>query len=263
MPAPLCRGATAGVESTQGREVRELLGKKRKRKRKAGPFYEQVWFLSLCLLLIAGGVTWAMWPPSEAELYADAAALWNPADMPASQEARRPLQTLLERFPTGPHAVETQQRLDLLAMDLLERQATTKLRLGAEPDTAAERVFMRAMKTERDDRIAAIVQYQSLDQLFADDPAAKLYARLARQRAKKLEASIRFDERLPLVERALFEADQNFAVGRLAESRDIWNSLVALFGDTAELEPQVRYAQARLRGETPPPLEFSSLKKAP
>ena len=29
----------------------------------------------MCLLLVIGGVTWALWPASEAELYADAKAL--------------------------------------------------------------------------------------------------------------------------------------------------------------------------------------------
>ncbi len=52
--------------------IRKGAKRKKKKKRDKSPFYERTWFLSLCLAVLIAGVTWAVWPASESELFAQA-----------------------------------------------------------------------------------------------------------------------------------------------------------------------------------------------
>jgi serine/threonine-protein kinase len=83
-------------------DLKKALGKKKKKKKNQGPFYEQVWFLTLSLALLVGLVTWSVWPLSEEQLYARAKVLMESDDIDNWRTAREefidPLQT---RFPEG------------------------------------------------------------------------------------------------------------------------------------------------------------------
>ncbi|MCH8831089.1 MAG: serine/threonine protein kinase, partial [Planctomycetes bacterium] len=58
------------TSSKDKRELKRLLGRDRKKKkRKKVRFYEKVWFLTACLMLLIAGVTWAIWPLSDTEKF--------------------------------------------------------------------------------------------------------------------------------------------------------------------------------------------------
>jgi hypothetical protein len=61
------------------------------------------------------------------------------------------------------------------------------------------------------------------------------------------------EDRLALVDARLNDADQLEAEGQRMQARKIWSSIVALYGDNRELQPQVERAQALLSGDAAPP----------
>jgi eukaryotic-like serine/threonine-protein kinase len=105
-------GATMGGASTKTAAAGENpLKKKRKKKRDKSPFFEKAWFLGSCLLLLIGGVVWALQPPGEDALMAKAEALMASED-PAQwgpDAKNRYLPELLKRFPKAstPRALRT------------------------------------------------------------------------------------------------------------------------------------------------------------
>lgn len=247
-------GATTAAGTAEGKALKDLVGKPKKKRKKKVPLYERAWFLALCFLVVVGAITWAVWPKSEAELYAAAAPLMaseEPSDWITARDDY--LKPMLERFPDGKHAKEAKVWLDQIEMNSAERQAKVKLRLKKEPESAAERLFMDALRYESEDRIAAIGKYRSLVKVLGADPKAATYVKLAEKRSRELESQIGNDEQVVLVRTALRDAEKRYAGGRVGEARDIWNSVVDLFGEVAELEPYTRYAEARLAGEEPTP----------
>ena len=109
-------GATTASSTADGKALKELVGgkPKKKRKQKQVPFYERGWFLAGCLAALIGGVTWALWPASESELYAAAEPLMasdDPTDWATARDEY--LVPLVERFPDGKHTEQATTKLSL------------------------------------------------------------------------------------------------------------------------------------------------------
>jgi serine/threonine protein kinase/cbb3-type cytochrome oxidase subunit 3 len=240
-------GATSVSATKDGQAIKTLLGgkPKKKKKKKQTPFYERAWFLAACLVVLIGGIAWALWPPGEAELYAAAAALMESEEPADHVEARdRYLTPLVERFPDGPHVAEAQAWLEQIEMDTLERQVEKR----KEPRNEAERLFMDALAAEKEDRISAIGKYHSMMRVLATDQKAKLYVRLAQKRSQLLETQIGSGDQVRTVRQALRKADQLYASGRVGDARAVWNGVIASYVDVGELQPYVDYSLARLDG---------------
>lgn len=230
-------------------EVRKLVRKPKPKPRETAPFYQQAWFLVACLLLIAAVVAWSFWPASEAALYAKAERLMASDDPLNWQEARSEyLLPLAERFPDGPHTAKVQQWLDQIAMHEAERQVARNIQRGREPQSEAERLFAAARRYEQfGDRVTAMERYRSLVELLKDDAEARPFVNLARRQIAAIEQSPGEQaDRLAIVDRALADADDLYAKGRVVEARQKWNSIVTLYGANRELEPQVERARQRL-----------------
>jgi hypothetical protein len=233
--------------------VARLLGRKRRRKRPGVPWYERAWFLAACLALLVGVVTWLLWPKSEAVLFAKADLLMKsqePVDwIRARDQFLLPMQ---ERFPDGEHAVQVQAWLDQIELHITERQFMANTRLGREPKTEVERSFGGAYQYEQfGDRIEALSQYESLITLFRDDPEAKPWVNLARKRIALIKAGGDTEgDRVQVVERQLDRADELAKDGKMLEAREIWRSVISLYGGKRELEAQVRRAEERLDSPT-------------
>ncbi|MGC1274424.1 MAG: serine/threonine-protein kinase [Planctomycetaceae bacterium] len=244
-------GGTTASATAEGKALKNLVGgkTKKKRKQKQVPFYEKAWFLAGCLALVIGGITWALWPPSENELYAAAVPLMkseDPADWAEARDAY--LAPLVERFPEGKHVAQAQAWLEQIEMDVVERQAESRVKRDQEPRSEPERLFMDALRYENEDRIAAIGKYRSLIRVLRTDPKAKIYVNLAEKRSQLLESRIGSGDRVQLVQQALRNAEQRYSAGRVGEARDVWNGVIDLYGDVAELDPFIRYAEGRLAG---------------
>ncbi|MBI3467129.1 MAG: serine/threonine protein kinase [Planctomycetes bacterium] len=201
--------AFAGVQETA--QVTKLVAAKKKRKPvESGPIYERAWFLAVCLLLLIGFMTWALWPKSEAELFARAVVLMETDDPVKWNEARDAyLLPLLEKFPQGQFAAKVQDYLDRIEMAEAERRFQVNTRLGKEPRTEAERLFAEAWRYEQfGDRILALEKYQALSTLLKDDRESRPWVHLARRQISRIEESGSKTDSVQLVDETLAKADQ-------------------------------------------------------
>ncbi|MEM9701135.1 MAG: serine/threonine-protein kinase, partial [Planctomycetota bacterium] len=265
-------GATAADVRTQRDAARKALGRKKKKKRKpAVAVYERAWFLALVLVLMAGGVAWAVWPAGEAELYENAAALMESEDVNDWRTARENyIDPLRERFPDTEYGPQLQAWIDRIEVDILRRQLRTQAAsVFAKPRNELERQYQEVERlADFGDYWGAADQVKVLQDLLKDNAwaereeigadNARYYGLLLDQRADELEAELRDDTlgRQGFVADSLRAAERAYAAGRVGEAREKWNGVVDLYEATPELAPQVAWARARLAGESPPPPPF-------
>ncbi|HET6880971.1 MAG TPA: hypothetical protein VFI31_12490, partial [Pirellulales bacterium] len=243
-----------GQEKTEVKEVRELLGKK-KRKKKRGPFYEQAWFLAACLAAVIGLAAWIFWPLNEQQLYERAEPLMAGNDELAWKRARESyLEPMLKRFPQGQHTAWAKDQIDRIEMAKAEQRLKMHERRGFKPETEGESLYASAKRYEDEfnDRLTAYDKYKSIPDIVSAEGKDRPYVLLATKRAKELmDQAGSKDARRALIQSRLDDADQLEKDGKRMEARKIWNSVVTLYADNRELEPLVARAQKRLAGEEP------------
>lgn len=240
--------ALALAQVSDPEELKKILGKKRKKKKKAGPIWERGWFLSACLLLLIGAVVWSLLPPSEEKLFARATPLMQSDDPVKWQEAYdRYLKSLLERFPQGKHADEARTFHDKLEMHRTERGIETRLRLGADPKNEAERLYLQARELERfGDNFTAKEQYRALIELLKDREDDRSYRNLAKRQLAGLEAAGTADnvDRKQIVRNALTKAREQYLAGKKNAAKEIWRSVIKLYESNEEFADEVAEARA-------------------
>lgn len=240
-----------GQEKGEVKQVRELLGKKKKRKRKKVPVYERVWFLAACLLLVVSAAVWALWPLNERQLFERAVPLMAGDNEQKWKEARdRYLEPLLARYPQGEYAAAAQDYIDRIEMS----KAETRLKLHAKRgkyETEAERLYADAQHYEEfGDALTAYEKYKSIPEVVSAEGKDRPFVLLAEKRAKELvNQSGPSNTRLALIQARLDDADQLDKEGNRMEARKIWSSIVTLYHGNRELEPLVERAQQGLAGE--------------
>lgn len=246
-----------GQNKGEAKEVRELLGKKKKRKKKRGPFYERAWFLAACLALVVGAAAWAFWPLNEEQLYQHAEPLMAGNDDNEWKRAREKyLEPLLERFPQGQHAAWAREQTDKIEMAKAEGRLRVHERRGFKPDSEGERLYANAKRYEDEfnDRLTAYEKYKSIAEILSPEGKDRPFVLLAKKRSNELmNRSGSADERLAIIQRRLDDAEALEADGKRMEARKIWTSIVTLYGDNRELEPLIERAQKRLAGDEPEP----------
>ncbi len=265
-------GSTAADARTQRDVARKLLGRKKKRRKgRAVPVYERAWFLAAILLVMAAGVTWAAWPPGEEELYTNAAALMASEDVYAWQAAREDyIAPLLDRFPDSEHAPEAQGWVDRIEVNILRRQLQTKASsVFRAPENELERRYLEVDRlVDFGDLWAASEQVDVLRELLKDNAylereeiaptRARYYGLLLDQRAVELDADLRevAVDRRAFVADTLRAAEVAQAAGNVADARDKWEGVREFYTGVPELAPHVKFAKARLDGDTSPPPAF-------
>lgn len=247
--------ATMSVGAGGTTTVKDAAAKKKKKKKKDNaPFYEQVWFLATCLVLIAGVVAWSLMPASEAKLFASAEALMRTNDVYKMREAREKyLIPLLSRFPKGTHAVQAQEYLDVVDMQRIEDQARNR---KGKPKTEGEKFYMQAEKFQKyGDRVKALEIFQKMIVLLQDQPEEgdaekyrenQLWMRMAQKKVDEIKAE--GGEMLDseqVVRNKLREADEHFSNNKRIEAMKIWDSIVDLYADNDELSPYVEDAREK------------------
>jgi serine/threonine-protein kinase len=234
-------------------QVTKLVGQRKKRKQaETGPIYERAWFLAVCLVVLICAMTWALWPKSEAELFARAVVLMKTDDRDKWDEAKRDyLLELQERFPDGEFASEVQEFLDRIEMGEAERRFQVNTRLGKEPKTEAERLYAEAWRYEQfGDRIMALEKYQALSDILKNDRDSRPWVNLARRQIGKIEESGSKTDTVQLVNDTLAKADQLAADGELLEARKLWQGIITLYEAKSELQVQVQQARDRMQAPT-------------
>ncbi|MFQ5734073.1 MAG: serine/threonine protein kinase [Planctomycetaceae bacterium] len=243
-------------------ELRKLLGRKKKKRRKRQPFYERAWFLAACLVLLIGGVTWAVWPMSDEERFRRGKQLMDEALALAEDDAERALkfdeartnyfEPLMERDPDGRYAKEVAAYLFDIRTDALRRQAEKRIRRKLSGRSPGEKLYMNARIAEIDgDRALALDRYKRLIPLVGDDEKDRPYVKLAQRRREAIFGGSK-GAMTEMVQHALKRADTHIARGETIKARELWNAIVSEFGENQELAPLVDKAREKLAGKKSP-----------
>jgi serine/threonine protein kinase len=244
-------GPSALHLSADPQPVRSLLKPRKKRRSKevGKPFYERTPFLAATLAVVVGGLTWALWPLSEQQLFERARVMLESDDPLQWDRAQREfLQPLRQRFPQSTHLADVQAWEDRIEMHKTEEKLKFKLKLGREFDSEGERLYARARQYEQfGDQVSALERYQSLVTLLEGDEKGRVFVNLARRQIAAIQASgADHADRLELVRGALERAEGLQRDGNTLAARDLWQSIIRLYGDNQELGPLVEQAQQRL-----------------
>lgn len=249
-------GATA-MGTFEERELQRLVRgkKKKKKKKKSAPIYERAWFLLICLVLVIGGVTWAAWPPSEQELYANASTLMESDDPTDWQKAHEEyLKPLVTRFPESAHMPQVKEWIQQAEVSLLERQIENLVTSESrKPRNETERLLVEAWRLEKEEPLVAAAKYQGLIKLKRGVPEDRLYVVLAERRLRPLVTGMGTgnEAKAATIDKALKEARAFYIAGEIGKAKGRWESIVALYGDDRELALRVQVATDRLAGKPP------------
>ncbi len=234
--------------------VTRLLGRdkaKKTKKKKKGPqipVWERAWFLGAVLVVIIGACVWAFWPASEQSLFKEVEPIMasgNPDDWFAAESD---LKTMLSRYPDGDHTAEATKWLAQIDMERAERRADTNIRLGIDPDSEAERLYVEARGYERfGDRMLAREKYQAMQRLLGDDAESRPYLNLAQRQVERITESLGGEnDRFAFINSKLDEADQLYRDGNSLGANQRWEDIIKLYGDLPEFELLVGRARLRL-----------------
>ena len=231
-------------------ELSRILGKskrKKKKKRKHLPFYERVWFLSLCLCGVIALLVWGFWPESEEDAFARIEAIMASTEPKDWYGAELYIKNYLTGFSDSDRLAQVQEWQDWIKMTRAEAQAETREKRGRDPESPAERAYMEARQFERfGDRLTALQKYEAMAGLFTSEEE-KPYANLARRQSQKIRDSIGGeDDPAVFIRQQLAEADDLYLSGDKLQARSRWQSLMDLYKNLPEHEVVVNKARARL-----------------
>ena len=133
-------------------------------------------------------------------------------------------------------------------MDRAEKQAEMRNKMGRDPETEAERLYMEARMFEKfGDRLTALQKYEGIPLLFEGDDQARPFVNLARRQAQKINESIGGEnDPAEFIRQQIKEADELYFRGEEAQARSRWQSIVSLYSNITEHEALVKRARARI-----------------
>jgi hypothetical protein len=230
----------------------EVLQNKKSRAERS-PFWERPWFLAVCLLMLLGGVSsYLFWPANEESLFRQARALMATNEEMQWERARQYyLEPLLEKFPNGTHADEARAYIDQIDMASAEKRLKLNQRFRREPSSEGEQLYAEAINYEQfGDRFTALEKYDSIVHLLKDKPEDRPFVNLALRQKAAIEKSGDSGDRAKFIEERLQHADKLAAEGKGRDARDIWKSIIELYGDKREFASFVARADERLDPQT-------------
>ena len=201
------------------------------------------------LLLLAGAFAYLIWPLNEDQMRQRAEALLIEESRNSLNQAKvNYLEPMLEKFPEGDHADWAQEQLDRVDMLQAEHALSVKLKRNLPLKNEGERLYAEASEFERfGDTATALDQYRSMETLLADDPQYRPYVNLARRQIARIEYDgVEADEAMRIIQAKLDQADQLHSEGKVIAARQIWYSVVELYGNNDNVAPLVSKAQQRL-----------------
>lgn len=239
------------LKSASRDEAEKVLGiqPKKVRKQNETPIWERPWALVTALLSCIGLAVWLMLPPSRATLRKRAETLLASSEYDDWDTARDLYLTdILERFPESEDAAWAREKSDYVDSVDAQRRLERMARLNRTPEREIERRYIEAWRYEQfGDRVTALDMYRGIVKLLSDDEADRPVVLLARRRIGELEANPPgVDELKRLLAAKLKEADQAFEKGNVRAAREIWESVLSLYGDNQEMASPVAVAKARI-----------------
>lgn len=227
---------------------REVIAKK-KEKSEVPPFWERPWFLAVCLIALLGGIgAYVFWPVSEESLITQArAAMATNDELQWERAHSRYLQPLLEKFPQGVHADEARAFVDQIEMARAEKRLKLNQRFRRNPSTEGEQLYSEALNFEQfGDRFTALEKYESMIHLLKDKADDRAYVNLALRQKAEIEKAGGSGDRAKFIEERLEHADKLDMEGKTMDAREIWKSVIKLYGDKREFATFVARADERL-----------------
>ncbi len=226
-------------------------------------YHEKTWFLVGALGLLIVFLGWLVWPLNESQMRSRAESLIAEETRSSLEQAKNSyLLPMTKRFPEGPHYQWAIDQIDQIEMVETEHALAVKIKRNLPLRDEGERLLAEAQRFERfGDTATALDKYKSMETLLGDDPKYKPYVNLAkRQVAHIRKRTVEVSEASKMVQTRLAEADKQFDDGNVIAARDIWYSVVELYGNNADLAPLVKTAQERLgsvssQTTTSPPTE--------
>ncbi len=203
------------------------------------------------LLLLAGLFVYFIWPLNEDQMRDRAEALLVMDSRNALNQAKVSyLEPMLERYPDGEHVGWAQEQLARVEMVQAEHALSVKLKRNLPLKDEGERLYAEANKFERfGDTATALDQYRSMETLLGDDAKYRPYVNLARRQIARIEfEGVEADEAARIIESKLDQADELMKSGKVIAARQIWYSLVELYGNNDNVAPLIAKAQERLAG---------------
>jgi len=239
---------------TVGSEQKTSTQKKKKRKKRDAetakvPFYEQTWFLGTVLGVILFAVTLVVIRNrSEATLFSRAEKYMLQPKESEWIYAEQSLKTMLARYPEGVHAAQGREWLDQIEMYRTENRIETRLKLGKDPESEAERLYLAAGQYEKfGDRLTTLEKYEAMPKVIAMNDQNRPYLNLARRKAEKIKSNVSSDtDRTTFIKQQLDEADELYGDGKKLQAREKWQAIVRLYGENTEFEVFTNQARERL-----------------
>jgi len=249
------RNSTAAGESelTVAFDKKTVSVNKRKRRKKKGqkqvPFWEKTWFLVAILVgFVSVAGWWFMNSNSEESLFKTAEEFMASTDAIERTNAERPLQKLLANYPDGTHAEQAKTWLDQIGMSRVERRIQTNIRMGIDPKSEAERLYIEASQFEKfGDRLTALDKYQAMPKVLENNDDNRPFLNLARREAGKIKGTVGSEtDRATFIEKKLEEADKLYLDGKKLAARDKWDAIIRLYGNIPEFSVFTDRAQKRI-----------------
>lgn len=206
---------TAGSDKS---EARRLLGKKKKKKRQEFvPFYERIWFLVVCLVLIVSIVTYAVWPISTQKLFDRGVALIDSED---SRDWSRGITSLRKVVDRNNEEFTNLAELKILSArrKLLINRAISGKKTGIQ--TKFELEFIDAFQLEEEGRAEeALEQYQAILKEHEDSKQVHILDETL-ARIQRLDSHLSLPEGPGEIRALMEEMTQRDSIEELIEARE-------------------------------------------
>ncbi len=240
----------------------QAIKKKKKKKIEPGqytPFYEQLWFLGLCLMSLIAVLVWMMWPESLEKRYARCQEVMRIDHFDSISDFDKvpafvdwlsiipDLDEMIQDYPDSPQASDASRWKDMIDMVREDRQSKNNEKYNNDPKSEGERLYVKARKYEEfGDQLSAVESYEAMQKLLKSDLESRPYLNLARHRTQLIKKGLDPKaSRINFLEAQLKKADEEFLSNDKVSAHDKWESIIRLYADDPLCESIVSRAKAR------------------
>ena len=231
---------TAGSDKT---EARRLLGKKKKkRKEQAIPFYETIWFLVVCLMMVASVITFALWPTSTQKLF-NRGVTQVESDEPSDWlDGIRNLKKVVARN-NETYSDQASEYITLARRKNLLKRARANKKLSIQ--TKFEQGFVEAFQLETDgDLVNALTKYNQL-KIEHQESTTQVHIMLELDdRIERLTNYLSLPTGLAELRKLLADIQKLTKKSELTQARKKLMAIVERFGEVPEYEEVVAETQS-------------------
>ena len=243
----------------------EAKPKKKKKKKDQSQFYEQTWFLVVCLACLLGGAVWFALPPGEARLFELCQETWDSKETTDRRGGREKyMLSYLDRFPNGPHHAEVAEWEDQIEAEIYdEKRKPTKEHDYEIAYWDAREMEKEAIEEKKRNLLEPLSLYHAVAETTAQIADAHVIQILAESRVAKLrQVILEHANRDEIIRQQMIAAESLLAEGNAGQAQFIWYHFREVFYGVREVDEFYDYARRRANGEpapvpnpTPPPLD--------